>query len=103
MQRALARPNDFVNGKPNILLVCPPRLGPVSETYFDPMFGGSEEKSAQLYPYFKAVADKYGVPLFNADEVVKTSAIDGLHLDADQHELLGRALADSIRLHLLPR
>ena len=103
VQRALARPNDFVNGKPNILLVCPPRLGPVSETYFDPMFGGSEEKSAQLYPYFKAVADKYGVPLFNADEVVKTSAIDGLHLDADQHELLGRALADSIRLHLLPR
>lgn len=100
VQRALARPNDFVNGKPNILLVCPPRLGPVSETYFDPMFGGSEEKSAQLYPYFKAVADKYGVPLFNADEVVKTSAIDGLHLDADQHELLGRALADSIRTQL---
>ena len=97
LQRALARPNDFVNQQPKILLICPPRLGPVSRTYFGAMFGGSEEKSTQLHPFFEAVARQYGVAYLNADEIVRSSVIDGLHLDADQHEKLGKAIAKCIR------
>ena len=71
---------------PKILLICPPRLGPVSRTVMGPCFGGSEEKSTQMAPFFEKVAAKYGVEYMNADEIIVSSEIDGLHLDADQHE-----------------
>jgi len=39
---------------------------------------------------------------FDANAVTGTSPLDGVHLDADQHELLGRALADAvIKLNIL--
>jgi len=97
LQRALARKGDFVNGQPKILLICPPRLGPVSRTVMGPLFGGSEEKSAQLAPFFEKIAAKYGVDYLNADEIIKSSEIDGLHLDADQHEILGKAIAAKVK------
>jgi len=33
---------------------------------------------------------------FDANAVTGTSPLDGVHLDADQHELLGRALAELV-------
>lgn len=97
LERALVRRGDFVNEQPKILLICPPRLGPVSNTIMGPCFGGSEEKSAQLDPFFRIVAEKYGVEYLNADEIVRSSLLDGLHLDADQHEKLGKAIAAKVR------
>ena len=98
IERALVRKGDFTNCTPKILLVCPPRLGKnISETIMGPCFGGSEEKSKHLDPFFRIVADKYNVGYLNADEIVHSSEIDGLHLDADQHEILGKAMASKIR------
>lgn len=97
LERALVRKGDFVNGQPRILLICPPRLGPVSQTVMAPCFGGSEEKSAQMAPFFEKVAAKFGVEYLNADEIIHSSELDGLHLDADQHEKLGQAIAEKIR------
>ncbi len=97
IQRALARPDTFVNGKPRILLVCPPRLGPISERPFGAMFGGSEEKSVQLGTYYRVVAERYGVGYLNADDFVKSSDIDALHLDPDQHEILGKKIAAKVK------
>jgi lysophospholipase L1-like esterase len=61
------------------------------------MFKGNEEKSKQLGSHYKAVAEANGVEYFDAGAVVKSSNIDGLHLDADQHELLGKALAGLVK------
>lgn len=97
VEKALARVGDFSDGIPKVLLICPPRLGPVARTHFGPMFGGSEEKSAQLWPFFQGVAQKYGVAVLNADDIIRSSEIDGLHLDADQHEKLGKAVAAKVR------
>ena len=97
VEKALARGDDFADGKPKVLLICPPRLGPVARTHFGPMFGGSEEKSTQLWPFFQDTARKYGVAVLNADEIIRSSEIDGLHLDADQHEKLGKAVAARVR------
>lgn len=97
LERALVRKGDFVNQQPKILLICPPRLGPVSSTVMGPCFGGSEEKSAQMAPFFEIVAQRYGVDYLNADEIVRSSLLDGLHLDADQHEKLGKAIAVKVR------
>lgn len=42
------------------------------------------------------MADMYGVHFLNADEIVKSSKTDGLHWDADQHEKMGKVLAEEI-------
>lgn len=97
VQRAQARKEAFVDGKVNILLICPPRLGPVSRTIMGPCFGGSEAKSAQMHPFFEDVANKAGISYLNADEIIHSSDLDGLHLDADQHEILGKAIAAKAR------
>ncbi|MDO4549216.1 MAG: GDSL-type esterase/lipase family protein, partial [Clostridia bacterium] len=91
VERALARKGAFCGQNPKVLLVCPPRLGPVSSTIMGPCFGGSEEKSALMDPYFQIVAQRLGVHYLNADQIVTSSTIDGLHLDLDQHEKLGKA------------
>lgn len=97
VNKALSLKNDFAAFRPNVLLVCPPRLGAVSETCMGPVFGGSEAKSAQLDPFYQIVARENGVSYLNADRIIHSSRLDGLHLDADQHKLLGEAMAVKVR------
>ena len=77
---------------PPILVIVPPRIlvprGPIAVK-----FTGAAEKSAGLSDAFRAVAAELGCHFFDAGSVTSASAVDGIHLDADQHQLLGRALA----------
>lgn len=94
--KTLCQVYDFRDQKPEVLLICPPRLGDVGRTHFGPVFGGNEDKSTRLAPFYKEMADMYGVHFLNADEIVKSSKTDGLHWDADQHEKMGKVLAVEI-------
>jgi lysophospholipase L1-like esterase len=87
----------FAEGKPNILLVCPPPIGPLEGGILENMFAGGVEKSKELSKYFEGVAKAFGVGYFDAGAVVKSSKIDGLHLDKDQHELLGKAISKTVK------
>ena len=42
------------------------------------------------------MAAEVGCPLFDAGDVTGSSVVDGIHLDADQHVTLGRALAEVV-------
>ena len=98
VERALVRKNDFSGRTAKILLICPPRLNPnIDDRSMGASFGGSYEKSTRLAPYFKNVAARNGVEFLNADEILKSSDIDGLHLDPDQHETFGQAVAAKVR------
>ena len=97
VQKAMSQVNDFARCTPRVLLVCPPRLGPVSQTWAGAIFAGSEEKSAQLDPFFQIVARQYGVEYLNADGIIKSSLLDGLHLDAGQHGLLAEAVHHKVK------
>jgi lysophospholipase L1-like esterase len=97
VRRALGQAHDFVGGSPRVILVGPPPLGPAVKDSFRLMFGGNEEKSKHLGFYYKIAAEACGVEYFDAGAVVKSSAIDGLHLDSDQHSLLGKAIAKVVR------
>ena len=98
VQRALVRTGDFTGQQPKILLVCPPRLGPnISRGPLGPIFVNSEEKSKYLDPFYRAVAERFHVEYLNADELIHSSERDGLHLEADQHEILGKAMAAKIK------
>jgi lysophospholipase L1-like esterase len=77
---------------PPILVIAPPRIlipkGPIAAK-----FTGAADKSAGLSDALRAVAAEFSCHFFDAGSVTGASAVDGIHLDTDQHLTLGRALA----------
>ena len=80
---------------PRILLVAPAPITEVGET--GEMFTGGAEKSRRLGPVLRATADRLGVDFLDAGAHVRTSAVDGVHLDPDAHRALGEAVAAAVR------
>jgi lysophospholipase L1-like esterase len=87
---------------PPILVVAPPPIGiprgPIAQKFTD-----AETRSAGLAQAFREISAEIGCHFFDAGSVTGSSAVDGVHLDADQHARLGKALAGFIAtLRLLP-
>lgn len=82
---------------PKVLLVCPPPVGPFESNGRPELWAGADEKSRALPLEFARVAAALGVPWLDAGGIVATSPLDGWHLDASQHELLGVAVAARVR------
>jgi lysophospholipase L1-like esterase len=86
---------------PPILVVVPPPVdrprGPLG-----PKFAHADAKSAGLASAYRAVATELGCAWFDAATVTSASTVDGIHLDAEQHTALGRALAAIVRPLLAP-
>lgn len=84
---------------PEILIVTPPAVkdpkGPIA-----PKFEGAEQKSRGLAAAYEQVARDRNCRFFDAGRVTETSAVDGVHLDLEQHRTLGLALAEVVRLLL---
>ena len=64
------------------------------------MFEGGAEKSRLLGQGYREVATREGVAFLDAGAVIRCSDLDGIHYEADQHELLGRATANAVRTAL---
>jgi lysophospholipase L1-like esterase len=58
---------------------------------------GAAAKSKRFPAYYEAVAKLHGCHYLNSQEFVKTSRIDGLHLEVEEHAKLGRAMAEAVR------
>ncbi|HEY1454628.1 MAG TPA: SGNH/GDSL hydrolase family protein [Roseiarcus sp.] len=82
-------------GTPKILLVAPPPLAKL--TGYAEMFEGGVEKSRLLSQRFGEIAKQEGVAFLDAGAVIRCSDLDGIHYEADQHALLGRAVAKAAR------
>jgi lysophospholipase L1-like esterase len=87
-------------GAPRMLVICPP---PILATFgeredFVEMFEGGYEKSLKLAPLYAAVAEEHGAAFLDAGVVIRSSAFDGIHLDADAQAALGRAVAEKLRI-----
>lgn len=80
---------------PPVLIVAPPRIV-APQGAMAAKFSGAASRSEGLASAFRAVATQLGCAFFDAASVTGTSVIDGVHLDADQHLVLGRALAEHI-------
>jgi lysophospholipase L1-like esterase len=79
---------------PTILLVAPPPIARLSG--FAEMFEGGREKSVLLGQRYLDIAEREGVAFLDAGRVIRCSDLDGIHYEADQHELLGRAAAKAV-------
>ena len=77
---------------PDMLVVAPPPIGepkgPIA-----PKFLGAPAKIAGLAAEYARVADEEACHFFDTGTVTGSSVVDGVHLDADQHAILGRSLA----------
>ena len=81
---------------PPILIIAPPPtetpVGSMAEKFVD-----ARAKSAGVSPAYAAIAAEMNCEFFDAGRVISVSKVDGVHLDADQHEILGRHLVDPVR------
>jgi len=80
---------------PAVLLVAPPPLGRLTD--LAEMFKGGAEKSRDLAARFRERAGLLGCPFFDAGSCVRSSDLDGVHWEPEQHERLGAALALEVR------
>lgn len=85
-----------------ILVVVPPAIttlkGPIA-----PKFAGGEHKCVGLAEAYRQVCADMGCHYFDAATVTTSSPVDGVHLDADQHLTLGKALSQVVEALLEPR
>jgi lysophospholipase L1-like esterase len=79
---------------PEVILACPPGVGDVE---WEDGWKGAAAKSALLPDRFRAVADELGCPLIDLAAVTRYSDLDGVHLDADGHAAVARAVEDALR------
>ena len=96
LQRAEAGRNA---GVPKAIVVCPP---PILAAYgafdfFGEMLTGGHEKSLRLAPYYRTTAAELGAAFLDAGSVIKSSAYDGIHLDPDMQDRLGKAIAGVVK------
>jgi lysophospholipase L1-like esterase len=83
------------NRAPKILLIAPPVVGKLSG--YAEMFEDAVEKSSKFDGYYRQVADLYGCEYLDANQVVRSGDLDGVHLEVDQHLKLGRAVAARVK------
>ena len=80
---------------PAILIVAPPAIREPKGA-IAPKFEGAAQRSAGLAAALSAVARERDCEFFDAGTVTPTSRVDGVHLDSDQHERLGMAMAEVV-------
>lgn len=79
-------------GAPEIVVICPPVILDRLPLHAD-MFAGAPSRSREMARHYRAVAEERGVHFLDAGSVIKSSQVDGFHLDPDAHSALGRAVA----------
>lgn len=78
-----------------ILLIAPP---PVLERgVLANDFLGAPERARALAPLYRDYAARRGLDFLDAGEVIGVSEVDGVHLTAEQHAALARAVAAKLR------
>jgi lysophospholipase L1-like esterase len=81
---------------PPILIVAPPLIetpkGPIA-----PKFEGGEHKIKGLAEEYEKVSIALDCHYFDFSSVTPASLVDGIHLDKDQHHLVGAALSEIVR------
>ena len=80
---------------PPVLVVCPPPIGP-PKGFIAAKFLGADERCRGLADAYREVTSALGCHFFDAGSVTTASRVDGIHLDADQHVTLGKALVSVV-------
>jgi len=83
---------------PKILLMAPPPLAKLAG--YAEMFEGGTEKSHLIGQRYREIAARERVAFLDSSAVIRCSDLDGIHYEANEHALLGRAAAAAVRAAL---
>jgi lysophospholipase L1-like esterase len=81
---------------PPVLLLAPPPTTTPQEKWLESL-GDAAERSKGFSARYAAVAQEKGCRYFDTATVIRTSPIDGVHLEAREHRKLGIAVAEIIQ------
>ena len=84
-------------GRPAVLLVAPPRLGPATDRSEAWGFGAARAVSERLPAAYRVTAEMKGAEFLDASVLVGGDPADGVHLNAVDHGILGQAVARAVR------
>lgn len=90
----------MAGNRPEVLLAAPILIDPsYKETpLFYDMFGeGAYERSAKFADAYEAFAKENGLHFIDASKYGKASVRDGVHMEAEYHEILGKAFAAKVK------
>ena len=85
---------------PKVLLVSPIRISPDYRNHplFADMFGeGADVRSGRLAEAYREMAEETGIEWLDAAQYAKASPLDGIHMEAEEHEKLGIAMAEKVK------
>ena len=85
--------------KPEIILITPPPFLPIVDS-LPGSANGRYQASLGFQDAYAMVAKKYNIRNIDASKCSELSSVDGVHLTAKGHSLLGNAVAEEIRLLL---
>ena len=77
---------------PPVLVVVPPPIG-APKGPIATKFVGAATKSSGLAEAYREACTSVDCHFFDAGSVTSSSRVDGVHLDVEQHSVLGKALA----------
>jgi lysophospholipase L1-like esterase len=96
-QMVMSSASGVGGAAPNVLLIAPAPLAPLRGLPFEDMFEGGEEKSRQFGHLYAAMAAQVGCAFLDAGSLIRSSLLDGIHLDPPEHRTLGLAVAAKVR------
>ena len=83
---------------PKVLFLCPPATGDMSHIPdLAEKFSNADTRSRRFPAAYENIASLHGVAYLNTQELISPSPQDGLHLEATEHEKLGKAVAEAVR------
>ncbi|GAA6154269.1 GDSL-type esterase/lipase family protein [Pseudoteredinibacter isoporae] len=83
---------------PKVLIVTPALIGDIPNEDFRAAFSGAAEKSRALPDAIKQAVSADNIAVVDSAEIVGVSAaVDGLHLDLQQHKILGNYIATTVK------
>ncbi|HEY7036782.1 MAG TPA: SGNH/GDSL hydrolase family protein [Thermomicrobiales bacterium] len=80
---------------PQVLLMVPPPVAQITD--YAEMLLGAEEKSRRFAQHFRTYAAWFAVPVLDAGDVIRSSDLDGIHFERDEHRKLGEAVAREVQ------
>ena len=80
----------------HVLLVSPPHVTHTDDFAISQQFPDGVDKSRALAAHYRRFAELNNCHFFDAASVAQTSSVDGIHIDAQNHKLLGQRLAREI-------
>jgi lysophospholipase L1-like esterase len=92
VQKAMAGPGF---GVPEILLIAPQPIGALSP-FMKTFFEGQATVSRQLAREYKKISQMTGCHFLDASKYVKSSAVDGVHLDPPEQRKLAMGIKKSV-------